>query len=938
MKPLLLIAVLLAMVTQPARAYVYRYTNQGRIQKWATMPVSFAINNRGTDDISSFSELEDALKSSFDAWDQVTLAGIQFYYTGPTSSAQVGNDGQNVLAFDSHTIKMDGTSYIIAVDAGPSVVGIAMSIYNVSTGEIVDCDIVFNDAGYKFTTTGTTDMGTNTINLRDVACHEIGHLVGLDHTFLEHGTMWPYAKDGQRTLSDDDIAGVRNLYPGSGLAEQTERFSGTVTDESGNSLWGIYVSAIREDTELESIAAITGDDGTYLIDGVVPGTAYYLKARSVDLEHVGAYFRQGDYGPYIPQYYSGATLMDEAEPVTAGAVTGGLDFTLSAATIVADYDKDAQDHKYTVFSSPMRPPTTSHYFACHLPASVLPESFIVFSMTFYNNDGNMLWPRIMLATGSETSPDMDNILRTAENYVGKELDYSTVEWESYQGSNARDLWVVFQFPDRAFVNVGDGPGMIADSTGDYHGGFFYSIDGGNTFLSYPNKSFDLVLYLTVGTLDAPLLEPQIEMAVGALDFGLAKVGTATSLPLPVSNLGTASLEVSSIYSSRPDIFSPSATTMSVPASGNDTLRMNFTPKGSFQYTGVLTIVSNDPAYGSLDVSLSGAGARPALELQASTIDFGEVQQGESVSMGVWLGDTGLVSLLVSGVTVTGDGFSTQSTGGEVAAGDSLRLDVVFSPTGEGSFAGTLGFTTDDPDKAQVSVDLTGTGLPGQVAVGCDFNKDGSINIVDVIALLLFQRANPGDPGGDFNADGNANITDAIAMLLAQRDGACPDAAALLASADGKAVDGKGKYLLVEKLENLSPPDIIYLEGIMASLGLSREEEDAFRLALYGQAGGATLPKAFALEQNFPNPFNPATVIGYSVPESLASERVSLKVYNIRGSLVRVLADGYTVPGSHTVYWDGTDERGSRVPSGVYLYRLRAGSGGGVLTRKMVVLN
>jgi len=62
-----------------------------------------------------------------------------------------------------------------------------------------------------------------------------------------------------------------------------------------------------------------------------------------------------------------------------------------------------------------------------------------------------------------------------------------------------------------------------------------------------------------------------------------------------------------------------------------------------------------------------------------------------------------------------------------------------------------------------------TGISGKA---CDFNADGSINITDVIALLLFQRANPGDPGGDFNGDGKAGIVDAIAMLLAQRDGDC----------------------------------------------------------------------------------------------------------------------------------------------------------------------
>ena len=58
-------------------------------------------------------------------------------------------------------------------------------------------------------------------------------------------------------------------------------------------------------------------------------------------------------------------------------------------------------------------------------------------------------------------------------------------------------------------------------------------------------------------------------------------------------------------------------------------------------------------------------------------------------------------------------------------------------------------------------------------VSCDFNGDGSSNIMDVISLLLFQQDNPGNLGGDFNGDGRANISDAIAMLRALRDSTCP---------------------------------------------------------------------------------------------------------------------------------------------------------------------
>lgn len=88
-----------------------------------------------------------------------------------------------------------------------------------------------------------------------------------------------------------------------------------------------------------------------------------------------------------------------------------------------------------------------------------------------------------------------------------------------------------------------------------------------------------------------------------------------------------------------------------------------------------------------------------------------------------------------------------------------------------------------------------------------------------------------------------------------------------------------------------------------------------------------LPQGYALEQNHPNPFNPATTIHYSLPRRSA---VRLDVFNILGQRVATLVDGDVSAGEHTVRWDG-----SNVASGVYLYRLRAGET--TLARKMVLL-
>jgi flagellar hook assembly protein FlgD len=90
-----------------------------------------------------------------------------------------------------------------------------------------------------------------------------------------------------------------------------------------------------------------------------------------------------------------------------------------------------------------------------------------------------------------------------------------------------------------------------------------------------------------------------------------------------------------------------------------------------------------------------------------------------------------------------------------------------------------------------------------------------------------------------------------------------------------------------------------------------------------------------LEQNYPNPFNPSTTIAFSLADG-PRRPVRLAVFDVTGALVRTLYDGHLGPGRHSFAWDGRNDRGQRVGSGVYFYRL-AGDGGFTETRKMVLL-
>jgi hypothetical protein len=125
-----------------------------------------------------------------------------------------------------------------------------------------------------------------------------------------------------------------------------------------------------------------------------------------------------------------------------------------------------------------------------------------------------------------------------------------------------------------------------------------------------------------------------------------------------------------------------------------------------------------------------------------------------------------------------------------------------------------------------------------------------------------------------------------------------------------------------------------IDQISATNGMAQELLDQ----AYQQMGinnAPYLPKAFALSQNYPNPFNPSTTISYAIPDGNAQVGVKLSVFNLRGQLVRSLVDQSQSPGNYNVNWDGSDDNGRQISSGVYFYRLVAGDY--VSTRKMVVL-
>jgi hypothetical protein len=108
--------------------------------------------------------------------------------------------------------------------------------------------------------------------------------------------------------------------------------------------------------------------------------------------------------------------------------------------------------------------------------------------------------------------------------------------------------------------------------------------------------------------------------------------------------------------------------------------------------------------------------------------------------------------------------------------------------------------------------------------------------------------------------------------------------------------------------------------------------DATTGLVVGTEDEGELPSSVRLDQNYPNPFNPSTTISFEVP---SAGSVRLSIFDVLGRSVRTLVDAERAAGRYVVTWDGSDDNGSQVSSGIYMYKLE--TGGASQTRSMTLL-
>jgi hypothetical protein len=144
------------------------------------------------------------------------------------------------------------------------------------------------------------------------------------------------------------------------------------------------------------------------------------------------------------------------------------------------------------------------------------------------------------------------------------------------------------------------------------------------------------------------------------------------------------------------------------------------------------------------------------------------------------------------------------------------------------------------------------------------------------------------------------------------------------------------YQFFDKKVEIGKTYFYYIEDI--DIVGERDSSDIIQITVTAQPRKqAVIPAKFALLQNYPNPFNPETWIPYWLPKDA---HVTVIIYNADGQVVRVLNLGAKQAGEYVIrtkaaYWNGRDNLGEKVASGVYFYTLKAGEFSA--TRKMLIV-
>ena len=279
--------------------------------------------------------------------------------------------------------------------------------------------------------------------------------------------------------------------------------------------------------------------------------------------------------------------------------------------------------------------------------------------------------------------------------------------------------------------------------------------------------------------------------------------------------------------------------------------------------------------------------------------------------------------------------SIDNAAGKIGGLSAIRLSTQ-GVTGTGTVL-QVTFKAKSPGETELALqnfefaDITGQHIPAgpqqisitveeQLATG-DVNRDGRVSILDLV-LIAQQLTNrvPANSPVDLNGDGVVSILDLV-LAIREMDNTTSLAPSAVEEVEAKEIHPAMIEAWIAQARSEDNGSLVFKQGIEFLENLL----------------ASLIPKETALLHNYPNPFNPETWIPYQLAESA---EVTLTIYDMNGEMVRYLALGHQAAGmyqsrSRAVYWDGRNQLGEPVASGLYFYTLTAGEFSA--TRRMLIL-
>lgn len=256
-----LIVTLLLVSTSPVLHAFQVISQQGNEVRWPKRKVSYALYKSGSDNFSNgfdgagnYVSAFAAVERSFDSWAKVPGLGISFTNEGNTSTYATGSDGRNSIVW------VERGWQNMAFHPPKGALAVTISTFDFDAGEIVDSDIHFNGEYFDWAAVDS-DREADKVDVQSIATHEIGHLLGLNHSSenpsehnhtLREATMFYASNPGdvkQQRLYSDDIAGISHIYPAAQSNIPEPR------------IYNIYPGSASNDYATESVSVrINGSD------------------------------------------------------------------------------------------------------------------------------------------------------------------------------------------------------------------------------------------------------------------------------------------------------------------------------------------------------------------------------------------------------------------------------------------------------------------------------------------------------------------------------------------------------------------------------------------------------------------------------------------------------------------------------------------------------